>query len=202
MTQPTKPDSTRETILATGRKLVTVQGFGGMGLSTLLKASGVPKGSFYHYFPSKEAFGQALLQDYVDDYLARVDAILARDLNGADKLLTFCDAWLDHEREAGLVNTCLVVKLGAEVADLSDTMRAVLDAGARALVTRLAAMLREGVADGSLRLQDLTDQTAHHAAQVLYAQFLGAAILSKLAHDPHPLEAVVQDIKTRLVTGA
>ncbi|MEJ1990397.1 MAG: TetR/AcrR family transcriptional regulator, partial [Maritimibacter sp.] len=59
MTQPRKSELTRQTILTTGRRLVIQGGFGAMGLSALLKESGVPKGSFYYYFPSKEAFGQA-----------------------------------------------------------------------------------------------------------------------------------------------
>lgn len=80
-------------------------------------SSGVPKGSFHLYFPSKEAFGEALLQDYVAEYRKRLDALMKMDGTAAEKLMTFCAAWLDQERQAGLVSTCLVVKLGAEVAD-------------------------------------------------------------------------------------
>ncbi len=139
-----------------------------------------------------------MLQDYVQDYLARVDALLAREGCGADKLRAFCASWLDQEREAGLVSTCLVVKLGAEVADLSEAMRQVLDEGAKALVGKLAIMLQDGAADGSLRIQDAPES----AAQVLYAQFLGAAILSKLSHDQGPLETALKDIKARLIVSA
>ncbi|MEG9023203.1 TetR/AcrR family transcriptional regulator, partial [Klebsiella pneumoniae] len=46
---------TREHILATGEQLCMHRGFTGMGLSELLKTAEVPKGSFYHYFRSKEA---------------------------------------------------------------------------------------------------------------------------------------------------
>lgn len=198
MTRLTKSEKTRQTILSTGRKLVTRDGFSAMGLSALLSASGVPKGSFYHYFPSKEAFGQAMLQDYVDDYLDRVDSILARELSGADKLSLFCKAWLGQDRQEGLVSTCLVVKLGAEVADLSDTMRQVMDDGVAALVDRLATMLREGESDGSIHLDDTPEATA----LVLYSQLLGAAILSKLSRDQHPLETVLRDFETRHFTGA
>ncbi|WP_096176363.1 TetR/AcrR family transcriptional regulator [Cohaesibacter sp. ES.047] len=190
-----KSDVTRQTILSTGRALVTKGGFGAMGLSTLLNESGVPKGSFYYYFPSKEAFGEAMLRDYVEDYLTRVEALMTRDGCGADKLMAFCSAWLDHDRHQGLVSTCLVVKLGAEVADLSETMRLVLDNGVKALVGKLAIIMREGEADGSLHPQEATERSV----QVLYAQLLGAAIQSKLSHDQTPLEAVLEDIKARLI---
>lgn len=198
MTEPRKSERTRQTILTTGRRLVIRDGFVATGLSTLLKESGVPKGSFYYYFASKDAFGQAMLQDYVAEYLDRIDTLLTREGTGADKLSAFCGAWLDREREAGLVSTCLVVKLGAEVADLSEAMRQVLDAGVKALTARLALMLREGAEDGSLR----STGEPEAAAEVLYAQFLGAAILSKLSKSQHPLEQAVRDMQTRLLPSA
>ncbi|SDW46085.1 TetR/AcrR family transcriptional regulator [Roseicitreum antarcticum] len=197
MTQPRKSDQTRQKILATGRRLVTTGGFGAVGLAALLKECGVPKGSFYYYFPSKEAFGQAMLEDYVAEYLGRVEALMATDDSAAVRLTAFCDAWLDQERQAGLVSTCLVVKLGAEVSDLSDAMRAVLDAGVKELTARLAALLEEGARDGSVMPQD----DVQAAAQALYAQWLGAAILSKLSHDQIPLERAMTDTRKRLFTG-
>ena len=48
------------------------RGFTGMGLSELLKTAEVPKGSFYHYFRSKEAFGVALLENHYAGYLQRL----------------------------------------------------------------------------------------------------------------------------------
>lgn len=198
MTRQDSTSTTRRTILDTGRRLVSRGGFGAVGLSTLLRESGVPKGSFYHYFPSKEAFGEAMLQDYVADYLARMDALLSRDGSAAEKVEIFTTAWLDQEREAGLVSTCLVVKLGAEVADLSEAMRQVLDDGVVALTGRIARLLREGADDGSLHAVPDPDGTA----QALYARLLGAAILSKLATGQAPLERAVADIKAQLIPDA
>ncbi|MBT0959530.1 TetR/AcrR family transcriptional regulator [Alphaproteobacteria bacterium KMM 3653] len=188
-------EGTRAMILATGRGLVARHGFSAMGLSALLREAGVPKGSFYHYFASKEAFGEALLTDYVTDYLARMDAMIARETTGANRLLAFCDTWLAKGQAEGLAHTCLVVKLGAEVADLSETMRCVLDDGVAALTQRLETILEQGANDGSLIRSVHPAQTA----QVLYAQWLGAAILSKLAKDQAPLIRALADTKTRLL---
>ena len=44
-----------------------------MGLNEILAAAAVPKGSFYHYFKSKELFGEAMLADYVQGYLAEME---------------------------------------------------------------------------------------------------------------------------------
>lgn len=53
---------TRQHILDTGYQLIAQQGFSNVGLSQLLKHADVPKGSFYHYFKSKEQFGEALIK--------------------------------------------------------------------------------------------------------------------------------------------
>ncbi|MGH7187048.1 MAG: TetR/AcrR family transcriptional regulator, partial [Pseudomonadota bacterium] len=63
--------STRQTILAAGNRLFWERGYAATGVADILAAAGVPKGSFYHFFPSKEAlllaaiaeFGRELLSD-------------------------------------------------------------------------------------------------------------------------------------------
>ena len=74
------PDSrvrTRERLIRHGTALLTEFSFDGTGIERLLREVGVPKGSFYHYFASKEAFGCALLDDYVTEYGDRLDQLLA-----------------------------------------------------------------------------------------------------------------------------
>ncbi|WP_352298521.1 TetR/AcrR family transcriptional regulator, partial [Pseudoalteromonas sp. 20-MNA-CIBAN-0454] len=50
------PD-TRAELIRSGLEQLTEQGFASSGIEPILKKVGVPKGSFYHYFASKEAFG-------------------------------------------------------------------------------------------------------------------------------------------------
>ena len=68
-----KTADTRQHILDVGYQLVVTKGFASMGLSELLKNAAVPKGSFYHYFKSKEQFGEALIQDYFHHYMKRLE---------------------------------------------------------------------------------------------------------------------------------
>ena len=72
-----EPDS-RSTILATGQRIMSRKGFSGVGLTEILKDAGVPKGSFYHYFASKDAFGEAMLLAYFEGYHADMDALFAK----------------------------------------------------------------------------------------------------------------------------
>lgn len=194
MTQAKKSELTRSRILTEGRSLVLAQGFGGLGLTELLNASGVPKGSFYYYFASKEAFGCEMLKDYVADYLAALDAIIARPLPAARRLDSFFSAAL--ESDAGtMADRCLVVKLAAEIADLSEDMRHILDEGVTAVCNRLAQLLRQGTADGSIVAQPEPGS----AASLLYSQWLGAAILAKLSRSPVPLEQALADTRRRFL---
>ena len=54
----------KEKILETGAQIVRRKGFNNTGLIEVLKETGVPKGSFYFYFSSKEQFGLALIDVY------------------------------------------------------------------------------------------------------------------------------------------
>ncbi|WP_308791278.1 TetR/AcrR family transcriptional regulator [Sulfitobacter sp. HGT1] len=194
MAEQKKSDLTRQKILTSGRALISKHGFGAVGLARILKESGVPKGSFYYYFPSKEAFGHALLTDYVADYLARIDALCATQGSAHDKLTAFWTAWLTQAGSEGIASQCLVVKLGAEVADLSEDMRQVLDKGVTALVNRIAALLILGAKDGSLIAVDDPQATA----QMLYAKWLGAAILAKLSRNEIPLRQALSETNKTL----
>jgi len=194
MTTEKKSTVTRNRILATGRELVLARGFGGVGLKELLERSGVPKGSFYHYFASKEAFGCVLLGDYVDEYLQRFDALVDGPASGNEKLMRYFSAWLAQDGADSIADRCLVVKLAAEISDMSEDMRHVLDDGVKQLVARLAQLLREGAADGSVRPQSDPDAIA----ATLYGQWLGAAIMSKLSRSPAPLQTALADTQQRL----
>ena len=73
----TVQNDTRAHILDVGYQLIAQKGFVGVGLAEILQQAGVPKGSFYHYFPSKELFGQALIEHYFADYVTRLSALFA-----------------------------------------------------------------------------------------------------------------------------
>lgn len=89
MNKQTEHD-TREHLLATGEQLCMQRGFTGMGLSELLKTAQVPKGSFYHYFRSKEAFGVAMLERHYACYHQRLTAhFTSGPGNHRDRLLAW-----------------------------------------------------------------------------------------------------------------
>ena len=178
----------RSAILAVGQRIMSGKGFSAVGLNEILSAAGVPKGSFYHYFGSKDAFGEALLDSYFMAYLAEMDELLGHsDLPVAQRLLAYFASWKDNQSFSDCQGKCLAVKLAAEVADLSEPMRLALDAGTSGIVSRLTAALADGVADGSLRI----DGSPASAAASLYQQWLGASVMVKIVRSTAPFDAAL-----------
>lgn len=191
----TQGKDTRTHILATGRRLAARNGYIGVGIGELLKEAGVPKGSFYHYFASKEAYGCALLQDFVRDYDDRLHASLDDSAPTARaRFLAYFADWRRRQVSPCPEDRCLVVKLAAEVADLSPEMNAILQQAVTNIVGRLATTLQEGVTEGSIAPID--DPTA--TAEAIYHQWLGASLVASLLHHDAPLEAAMR-VTERLV---
>ncbi|WP_232845663.1 TetR/AcrR family transcriptional regulator [Aurantimonas marina] len=176
-------NDTRTHLLTVGRGLTAQRGFTAVGLQELLKAAEVPKGSFYHYFPSKEAYGCALLEAFVKGYKADLTETLDDGaLSARDRLLAYFSDWRLKQCSPRTEDRCLVVKLSAEVADLSPGMSAILQGGIDVIVAKLSAVLRQGAADGSISPTD----DPHALATTLYQIWLGASLMASLARDDGP----------------
>lgn len=180
-------DSTdvRGNILATGQRIMAGKGFSAVGLNEILAGAKVPKGSFYHYFGSKDAFGEALLEKYFEDYLTDMDATLARPgRTMAQRVMDYFAAWQENQSFFDCQGKCLAVKLGAEVADLSEAMRLSLKRGTAGIVERLARAIEAGVQEGSLTIAG----DAGSVAQSLYQLWLGASVMVKIERSAQPFE--------------
>lgn len=181
-----KAELTRDAILATGEDLILAKGFVGVGLQEILATCGVPKGSFYHYFSSKEGFGVAVLARYIETYLAAVERLLQRPGTARQRVRAMADAWAGRVGSAS-ADRCLVVKLSAEVSSISEPMRLSLADGVARLIDLLAATVTDGYADGSI-----TDRRpARELASALYELWLGAALLDRLMRDGSPFDSAL-----------
>lgn len=183
-----KTNDTRQHILDVGYQLVVTKGFTSVGLSALLKEADVPKGSFYHYFKSKEQFGEALIQDYFQQYLERISALLIdAPGTGLERVTDYFSRWMQVENGVCNANRCLVVKLSAEVSDLSDPMRSALKTGADKVINIIASCIEAGIQDGSIARVD-----SKIMAQTLYQLWLGASLLNKLNQDLSGLQQALE----------
>ena len=76
----------------------------------------------------------------------------------------------------------MIVKLAAEVSDLSEDMRQILNFGVRKLTERISGLIQAGQQDGSIPAHI----DAEKMAQTMYQLWLGAALLARLARDKQP----------------
>ncbi len=181
----TEHKDVRQHILDTGKMVIVGKGFSAVGLAEILNAAKVPKGSFYHYFKSKEVFGEALLEDYFASYNQRLQSLFSdKSMPAAARLMTYWSRWQEAQECDDLIGKCLVVKLSAEVADLSELMRNALKQGTEKLIAQLTACIAEGIQDGSLSTSLIPEQTA----LALYELWLGATLLTKLRRDSSALD--------------
>jgi TetR/AcrR family transcriptional repressor of nem operon len=192
---PTSASDVRSHILATGQRIMAGKGYSAVGLNEILTTAGVPKGSFYHYFGSKDAFGEAMLERYFDDYLAELDGTLSQPgLTAAQRLMHYWQSWQASQSFEQCQGKCLAVKLGAEVADLSEAMRLVLRRGTGAIVDRLAQALADGLQDGSLTV----DGEPAHVAGSLYQLWLGASVMAKIERSTRPFDTALATTRQML----
>ena len=178
----------KQHILDTGRTIILGKGFAAVGLNEILSTARVPKGSFYHYFKSKEAFGEALVDSYVTDYLTHVDNLLQPDgAPAAERLMRYWQSWTTTGDNQTTECNCLVVKLSGEVSDMSEAMRAALLRGTDQIIERLGDCIEQGMRDGSLP----SSLDAQLTALTLYEMWLGAALLTKVRRERSALDAAM-----------
>jgi len=188
-THTSETSDVRATILATGQRLMAGKGFSAVGLNEILTGAGVPKGSFYHYFGSKDAFGEALLDSYFDDYLAELDVTLAQPgMTMAQRVINYFEVWRQTQSVFDCQGKCLAVKMAAEVADLSEAMRLSIKRGTGGIVSRLAAAIETGVAEGSLTIDSDAAGTAHS----LYQLWLGTSVMVKIERNIEPFDTAMR----------
>ncbi|MGM8884481.1 TetR/AcrR family transcriptional regulator [Psychrobacter sp. 1U2] len=182
--------NTKIHLLDTGYQLIAYKGFTAVGIKQILDTAGVPKGSFYHYFASKEAFGEAIITHYFTRYKRRLDLIAAEDNSAQQKLYDYFQHWYDTQQNGCDHEKCLVVKLSAEVADISEPMREALHNGYQQTIRWLTEQIKAGLRDQSI--PKLDNISAESIAKRWYFAWLGASLIAKISQTNTPLAEVWQ----------
>lgn len=195
-TTQSRTGDTRQHILSVAKVLILGKGFSAVGLNEILKTAQVPKGSFYHYFDSKEHFGTALLENYFDEYLATLDSALnvTGEHSALQLLLDYFSGWKNSQCSDITNDKCLVVKLSGEVSDLSEAMRLALKQGTHRVITRLARCIQQAVDNNEIKL----DSDAVAVSKELYYLWIGATLMAKLNHTSEAFDVAINVLHSRL----
>lgn len=152
---------TREALLRRGLEVLTEQSFSATGLDYILKEIGIPKGSFYHYFTSKEAFGRAVLDEYARYFAQRLDHwLLDEALSPLERLVGFVQSAKSGMARHDYRRGCMVGNLGQEVGLLPEGFRGVLEQTLLDWQSKLACCLRAAQAHGELARSADCDELA------------------------------------------
>jgi TetR/AcrR family transcriptional regulator, transcriptional repressor for nem operon len=183
-------DETRKRLLDHGVALMLMNGYRGAGLADILKAAQVPKGSFYYYFESKEAFGAEAIAHYLAPFLRRLTARLREPGNNGIGAVAAYFRELASELEAnGFRGGCLLGNLMGEIADASPAAREALKQG----VDRYRDLLAEGLARAQAEGVARQDRTARAMADLLIDGWQGAMLRMKIEQSSAPLHAFIEE---------
>jgi TetR/AcrR family transcriptional repressor of nem operon len=184
MPRPANPEVRRQ-LLRAGLELVHAHGFAATSVKDITDRAGVPKGSFYAYFPSKEAFGAEILDYYWSDIATRLLPLLG-GAGGAQKRITkFFHALADDHEAGDFLLGCLIGNLSLELAGSSEPARStlirILDQWSDALTSCVQSGQRDS---GGIR----GDLDAAELASLLIEAWEGAALRGKVTRDRTPYD--------------
>jgi TetR/AcrR family transcriptional repressor of nem operon len=171
-----KPD-TKEKILQIGSDLIHRKGFHYTGLQEILQAAGVPKGSFYNYFKSKEDFGLQVI-DYFVHYFDTVtkDHLEDRSIPPLKRIEKILDFFMEYFKSEEFTRGCPVGNLSQEMADISPAFRHRLKNAIDAMVGAYAKVLIEAQIKGDIP----EDLDVREAAYFIVSSWHGALIRMKI----------------------
>lgn len=176
--------SVRDKIIEAGLELVYAHGFNGCSVQDITEAAGVPKGSFYNYFKSKEALAVEILGAYVQ--LKRDDfATLAEETKSPlERVHAYFKLLSRQFKSTGYQRGCLMGNLGSELSDSSEPIREALAKRFAHWHRTIADLLREAQSTGEVN-QDLD---ADQLARFLVSSWQGALTQMKVSKSKQPLE--------------
>lgn len=177
-------NETRATIIRIGTDLIGRQGYNATGIDAVLKEAGVPKGSFYYYFKSKEEFGLAVIDHFAERYDQRLDTFLNdEEVTPLNRIRNLLEGGLVRLEQNQCAKGCLIGNLGQELADQNERFRARLDEIFHSWKERYAACLREAQGAGELA----AELDPGVVAGFILSGLEGAILRAKVMKSPQPL---------------
>ena len=178
-------DDAKTRLLDTGMSLIRSESFSGIGINDVLKKSGVPRGSFYHYFKSKEAFGLEVAQYYHGLQIEGANQVLNdQTLTPIARLEAFFRGASEEFKARNYAEGCLMCNLSTELADTNDEFQKILKKHWAELSSEVAQCLAH-IQLGDIGLGHLSNT---EAADWLMNAWSGALVRMKAERSEAPLQ--------------
>jgi len=193
MSRPRRSEHTREALIEAGIEQLSLYGYHGTGIKQILDAVQVPKGSFYNFFASKEAFVAELIQSYSQNMFEQVDAFMegeGKTLNPRQQLESIMHYSLHKFAKSQCQKACLIGSMGAEVAAESEACRVELDKSMVKYMAFLASIFANAQQLGQVGNALSPEQMAN----MYWATWEGALIKMKMQSDVQPVKDIMHSL--------
>jgi len=177
--------SVKEEIVAAARTLLHERGFNATGVQDITDAAGVPKGSFYNHFKSKEALGVEALELYWQMVQTSLETLKDGEAPALVRLKGYFHALNEVARRAKYRPGCMIGNFGSEISDQSPLVRDWLAETMKKWTKSIEDCVRAAQKEGSLR----RDLDARTVAAFLLNSWEGAVMRSKVDRNASALEA-------------
>lgn len=186
---------TRQILIQAGADVMIEKGYTNSGIQEVLSKVGVPKGSFYHYFNSKEDFAVAIIEEFERSFNEYFQPILNnKSLTPTQRLRTFCTNKRDCMQASDCRKGCLIGNLSQEMSDQSETLRQVLSDVMTTRRDAIASCIEEGQLSGEFT----NEADAQLIAELFLSGWEGAMMRAKTIKNLEPLNIFI-DLMFELV---
>lgn len=179
--------ATKQLLLDAGWAMLLEHGYNDLGIQALLAVTGTPKGSFYHHFKNKEDFALQVVDQYMQQVHAGLDACLTDSGRPPlERVRRFFELTRKSYRAEGYMG-CLLGGLGQELSGVSEVFRNRIEECFSEIAGRIAVCLEEARQRGDIPAGSQT----RRMASVLVDCWEGAALRSRLRGSAAPLTAML-----------
>ena len=188
---------TKALLIRTGLETLTEFGFSATGLDTILKKASVPKGSFYHYFKSKEAYGIALVDAYDSYFIAKLNHYLdQQNIPPLERIVNFTQSAIKGMSKYDYKRGCLVGNLNQELNHLSDEFKNRLMQSYTAWQKQIENCLNQAKQQGTISKTVNTQLMSEY----FWIGWEGAVMRAKLTKSSTPLTLYTEMFLRALLT--
>jgi len=147
---------TKEKLIEVGIGLFCEHGYHGTGIQEIVDALGVPKGSFYNYFKSKESFASEIVKQYAGQISAMWARLIAQgpDNDPLKMLRNVFEFMIRNQDVCSIKTGCLIGNLSGELAESSELCRDTMKSVMVEWCDRVAELLERAQVQGTVR-QDI-----------------------------------------------
>lgn len=188
---------TRKRLLNAGIRVFMREGYEGGGITTILSEAGMPKGSFYNLFPSKEEFACATLDAYIGIFdQLRTDTLLDKSLVPSLRLINWLNGhreYIERESEAAGCLAGIIGQTGAvSIEKIRQKLLAIFTSWERDLIDLF---------NEAQHAQTLSPvMSPESAAKLLIHSYEGVMIRIRIEGNTHPYDFLTQTLPDLLFT--